>query len=269
MIDRILKERITFCIPTMNRTKLLTRCIKSYIKHCKLKTDFVIPNNNDSQIAVTDEIKQIIKDSGNTYIDRYNPIKSLGSQRKLAFDIAQEIGSEYIFQADDDCVVGSMAIEKMLAPMFNDDRFWTIAVLGGYKAFMRDFKPNEIRFHAAIGVLWVTRLSIINKIGSIDSNLVIKEDSEWAAKVWHNGGWTAIVDASVKHARHQPLESGTRTIPENYSEKWIECCQTIEDRYPNIFKNKKGKLYRQFKYPKLKFTLDKNLNLKYKVGHEH
>ena len=261
MIKEIQKERITVCIPTMNRTKLLTRFVKNYIENCKMKTDFVFVNSNVDEVSVNENIKEMIEGAGNTFVDHYTPPNSVGEARKIAFDIAQDIGNEYVLSGDDDSRVGKLAIEKMLAPLFGDERFWKIGHLGGYRCFMRDFKPNEIRFHAIIGVLWATKLSVIDKIGNLDPTLTSREDNEWGARIWFNGGWTAIVDADVKHTRHQPLEFGQRTIPENYTEGWMKACELIEERYPTIFKNRNGKLYRQFKFPDLKLEFDDNLNM--------
>ena len=261
MIKKIRKERITVCIPTMNRTKLLTRFIKYYIKNCNMKTDFVLINSNVDKIAVDENIKNMIEESGNTFIDHYTPPNTVGEARKIGFDIAKDLGNEYVLTGDDDSRIGKLAIEKMLAPLFCDDRFWKIGHLGGYRCFMRDFKSNEVRFHAIIGVLWATKLSVIEQIGNIDPALTSREDNEWGARIWHHGGWTAIVDADVKHTRHQPLEFGQRTIPENYTEGWMTACKLIEERYPKIFKNRDGKLYKQFEYPDIKFNLSDELKL--------
>jgi glycosyltransferase involved in cell wall biosynthesis len=261
MLKKIQRERITVCIPTMNRKKLLTRFVKSYVTNCPIKTDFIFINSNDNKVCVDDEIESLIIGSGNTFVDEYNGEGSVGAARKAGFDIALDIGNELIFSGDDDSRVGKMAIEKMLAPIIQDNRFWKVGHLGGYRAFMRDFDPMEIRFHAVIGVLWVTRKSVIEDIGSVDVKLKVREDCEFAARMWHNGGWTAIVDADIKHARHQPIESGKRTIPENKSEEWNDACNLIESRYPTIFKNKGGKLYRQFKWPEHKFKLADDLKL--------
>ena len=98
-------------------------------------------------------------------------------------------------------------------------------------------------------------------IGNIDKTLSAREDVEMDANIWDNGGWTAIVDADVKHSRNQPLEYGERTIPKNYSDEWNAACDLIADRYPNIFKNRNGRLYRQFQLPDIKFSLSDELKL--------
>jgi glycosyltransferase involved in cell wall biosynthesis len=263
MLERIQDERITVCIPTMNRKKLLTRFVKNYVENCPLRTDFIFINSNVDQRCVDSNISHMIHqvDNGHTYIDHYIPPSSVGEARAVGMDIAKDIGNEFVFSGDDDSRVGEMAIEKMLAPIMQDDRFWKIGHLGGYRAFMRDFDLMEVRFHAVIGVLWVTTLSVLNNIGNIDRSMISREDNEFSARIWHEGGWTAIVDAKVAHTRHQPLEAGKRTIPENMSKGWMDANDLIADRFPDIFKHKSGKLYRQFKWPEEKFMLTDGLEL--------
>ena len=261
MIKKIQSDRITVIIPTMNRTKLLTRFVKYYEKHCKIKTDYVFVNSNKNRIAIHGECREIIESGCNKYVDEYIKPSTVGEARKVGIDIAMSLGNEYILSGDDDCYIGKLAIEKMLAPLYNDSRFWKIGHLGNYRVFMRDFKSNEVRFHLNIGVFWATKLSVIKDIGNIDKTLSAREDVEMDANIWDNGGWTAIVDADVKHSRNQPLEYGERTIPKNYSDEWNAACDLIADRYPNIFKNRNGRLYRQFQLPDIKFSLSDKLKL--------
>jgi glycosyltransferase involved in cell wall biosynthesis len=261
VLSKIQNERITVCIPTMNRKKLLTRFVKSYVTNCPIKTDFVFVNSNENKVSVDEEISLLISESENTYVDHYIPTSSVGEARKVAFDIAIDLGNKFVFSGDDDCRVSKLAIEKMMAPIYQDNRFWKVGHLGGYRAFIRDFKENEVRFHVNIGVLWVITLSVLKNIGNIDSSLSVREDTEFDARIWHNGGWTAIVDAKVAHSRFQKLESGERTIPDNMSEGWMDANDLIANRFPDIFKHKSGRLYRQFKFPENKFSLKENLRL--------
>ena len=265
MISEIQKQKISICVPTLHRKKLLTKFIKSCVDNCNMKIDFIVVNQNDNKIAVDKDIESIIVDSGNSFIDHYIPERSVGKARSVAFDIALDVGNEFVFAADDDCKIGELSIEKMMAPIYQDDRFWKIGALGGYRAFIRDFKENELRFHLNIGVFWLTKLSVIKKIGNINSTLSAREDIEFDARIWDEGGWTGIVDSKLTHTRNQPLESGERTIPKNYDEEWNAICDEIANNYPNIFKNRGGRLYRQFKFPTNEFWLSENLKLNEKA----
>ena len=262
IIDEIRNLRISVVIPTMNRKKLLNRFIIKYVENCPLKTDFVFVNSGDSEVCINSELEDILLLSGNNFHEIKSEKRIVGYLRNIGIGYAvSNLDNEFIFTGDDDCYIGKLAVEKMLAPIYQNNKYAVIGHLGGYRCFMRDFKPDEIRFHAAIGVFWCTRKSIINIIGNVDSELIVREDSEFQARCWHNNYWTAIVDADVKHKRFQPIDSGVRTIPENYSPEWNEACSIIEKKYPDIFKNRSGKLYRQFKFPEVKYHLDDDLKL--------
>jgi GT2 family glycosyltransferase len=258
MINKILRTRITVIIPTMNRKKLFSRFMKSIMKNCKLKIDFIIVNSNSDKSSAIENINIRNQDS---IFEIFEIPSTVGKARNLGFNKAIELKNEYIFTGDDDCVIGNDSIEKMLAIIIQDKKIGSVGHLGNYKCFARNFKKNEIRFWTVFGVFWLTRKSIINKIGNIDETMKAREDDEFHHRIWNNNYYCVICDADIKHNRHQPLECGERTICENYSEEWIKCCDIIADRYPKIVKSKSGKLYRQFKFPNIKYSIDENFIL--------
>lgn len=256
MIEKIRQQKIVCVIPTMNRNKFLERFFDKWDKHCPLHTEFVIVNGGDK--APLDPLGDI---KGIKVI--HEKRKGVGLARKIGIDYAMNYTkAKYIFTGDDDCYIGGLAIEKMLAPIVQNKKFACIGHLGGYRAFLRDFDEMEVRFYSTIGVLWVTRRDVVEKVGNLDEKLFVREDNEWQARCWSMGYWTAIVDADVKHKRHQPLEKGKRSIPGNDNPAWNKTTDLIAKRYPGYFKSRGGKLYKIFDLPDHKFYLDKKLNLK-------
>lgn len=265
MIDQIRKKKVSVVVPTVYRDKLLWRFLRYWHKYSKMKIDFIFINNSrEEKKIVRDYMAELILSSGNTFVDLHaTPSSSVAKLRNIGIGYALDLKNKYILIADDDCYIGEeLAIEKMIAPMEQEGRFWGIGTMWPHKFHMRDFPEDKVGFNLTnLSTLWMVPARIFQKLGTLDERLKIRDDNEFAARIWHNGGWTGTVANKVTHRRWQGYENDAVALPKNESEDWHYASEKIAWRYPNVFQNRNGRLYKQFKFPDRDFRMTERLEL--------
>lgn len=125
---------LSICIPTYNRSALVSKCINQIIC-CQSKEIEIVISNNDSQDETEDEVKRII----DTRIKYYKNKKNLGFDANILKLVEKAKGNFLFFLSDED-TINQESLRWLLVQLKNADNENVTQVLGSIADNREGFK---------------------------------------------------------------------------------------------------------------------------------
>lgn len=251
-----MKEKLAFCIPSIGRD-VLEKVIKRAVKYVENDKLFVIADDSKEKNIKNKGYENLLgKDDEIVYLETKGNYTGAGNARNVAVQyVLENTNIEYIVNSDDNAFIKSeKTIENMINTMEQDKRIGYCGTIGNYTIWYRDFDEFSAEFFTNLGVLYVVKREIFEKVGNFDPYLECREDTEMGIRTWNAGYWVVAVWAPVEHTRSDTFD--------NSSERWMRMCNYVANKHKgDVISTKNGQIRRKdLKFPDYEIGFDKDRN---------
>ena len=237
-------------IPSMNRSKMLTRCVNQVKLTSPQSKIYVIEQQSKTELEV------------DQYFHYDEPL-GIGKARAIITEkIHKDHPESIIIHLDDNTFIGEGAIDKVQKTMKKYNKFAWIGALNAFKVWKiasgmtKEEAESNVHFAPHIGAYFAAiNPEFISEHGNFRKDFIVREDVEMCARAWATGWYVGMIDVNINHAREKGRAEDHPFHPR--SKEMFEANGKIKSFYPDHFKTTKGnkQLRRRFKFPDETFLI--------------